>query len=324
MNMTPVSPWIKKQKNWNALFLGMLFLGLGLWSGCASTSYTPLSTLPSDLSPSVELNEVPFYPQEDRQCGPASLAMALEASGLEVNFETLKSQVFTPGRAGTLPPDMVGGARRHGRVAYPIRSLSDLLQEVEAGHPVIVLQQLKGWFKNDWHYAVVVGFDLEKRELLLRSGNRDRLWMSIEKFEETWQAWKRWGLLILSPEDLPATGEAGIYLKAVLGLEQVRKFAQAEQAYARAVERWPDNLTGWMGLGNSRYAQKNLKGAEEAFRAATRATPEAGVAFNNLAHVLAERGRREEALQAARKAVALGGPQQSIFSETLKEIQNSP
>ena len=322
--MTPVFSLIKISINSNALLSVMLCLALGMGSGCASIPHTPSSALPSDLSPSVELKEVPFYPQEDRQCGPASLAMALEASGLEVNFEVLKSQVFTPGRAGTLPPDMVGGARRHGRVAYPIRSLPDLLQEVEAGHPVIVLQQLKGWFKNDWHYAVVVGFDLVKRELLLRSGNRERLRMEFAKFEETWRAWKQWGLVVLVPEDLPVTGEEGPYLKAVLGLEQARKFPQAEKAYARAVKRWPHSLAGWMGLGNSRYAQKNLKGAEEAFRAATRVAPDAGVAFNNLAHVLAERGQREEALQAARKAVALGGPQQSVFSATLKEIQNSP
>jgi tetratricopeptide (TPR) repeat protein len=76
-----------------------------------------------------------------------------------------------------------------------------------------------------------------------------------------------------------------------------------------------------MGLGNSYYALGDLKNSEIAFRRAAEAHPENGAAFNNLAHVLLALARREEALEAARRAVALGGPHQSVFQKTLQEIQ---
>jgi tetratricopeptide (TPR) repeat protein len=76
-----------------------------------------------------------------------------------------------------------------------------------------------------------------------------------------------------------------------------------------------------MGLGNSYYALGDLESSQAAFRMATEAYPREGAAFNNLAHVLLALGRREEALEAARRAVALGGPHQSVFQKTLQEIQ---
>ena len=49
--------------------------------------------------------------------------------------------------------------------------------------------------------------------------------------------------------------------------------------------------------------------------------PLEGVAFNNLAQVLWEQGKKQEALKAARQAVKLGGPYVEQFRETLDEIQ---
>ena len=75
-----------------------------------------------------------------------------------------------------------------------------------------------------------------------------------------------------------------------------------------------------MGLGNSRYAMADLSGAEQAFRRAVRSEPPSPPVFNNLAHVLAEMGRWEEAEAAARHAVALGGPLAHIARATLAEV----
>ncbi len=77
-----------------------------------------------------------------------------------------------------------------------------------------------------------------------------------------------------------------------------------------------------MGLGNSYYAHGDLVKAEAAFRDAIRWHPTAGSAFNNLAHVLWEQNRLQEAQEAARQAVSFGGPQQTLYQKTLKEIQN--
>ena len=289
--------------------------------GCATAPRPDLPSLPTDLPARVELAQVPFYPQQERQCGPASLAMALEWSGVSIDFKTLSGQVFTPGRAGTLPPDMISGARRHDRVAYPINSLPALLREVSAGNPVIVLQKLQSLLSSDWHYAVVIGYDLENEELFLRSGDRNRLVMDFHDFESTWQGWHRWGLVILAPGILPADSQESVFVKAVLGLEQTRHWVSAEASYSAALTRWPKSRSAWIGLGNSRYQQGNLAGAVTAFQSATESAPHSGAAYNNLAHVLAELGRWEEALTAAHQAVDAGGPHVATFRTTLNEIQ---
>ncbi|MGD8668032.1 MAG: tetratricopeptide repeat protein, partial [Desulfobacterales bacterium] len=55
---------------------------------------------------------------------------------------------------------------------------------------------------------------------------------------------------------------------------------------------------------------------------ATDRFPYEGVAFNNLAQVLWEQGKKQEALKAARQAVKLGGPHAEQFRKTLDEIQS--
>ena len=79
--------------------------------------------------------------------------------------------------------------------------------------------------------------------------------------------------------------------------------------------------TAWIGLGNSRYALGNLAGAEQAFRSAVDAAPQSGAAYNNLAHVLMELDRQEEALEVIDQAIRLGGPLAEVFQKTRTEIQ---
>jgi hypothetical protein len=274
-----------------------------------------------DIPRKIELTEVPFYPQGEYQCGPASLTMTLEWSGVAITPEQLKSEVYTPSRQGSLPPDMIGAARRHGRVAYPIHRIEDVLKEVASGHPVIVLQRLRSLFQASWHYAVVIGYDLDQHEIILHSGVEAREVLPLDEFTSTWQPSGYWGLLTLSPQKFPATAREEIYLKAVIGLEQTERWTEVQHAYTQAADRWPHNKTAWMGLGNSRYALKNLAGAEQAFRSAVDVAPQLGAAYNNLAHVLMELGRPDEALTVINQAIRLGGPMAEVFQKTRTEIQ---
>ncbi len=131
-----------------------------------------------------------------------------------------------------------------------------------------------------------------------------------------------WGLLVLSPRDLPATAREKPYLQAVLGLEKPHQWRGAVQGYETALRRWRGSLGALMGLGNSLYALGDLTKAETAFREASRLHPSSGAGFNNLAQVLWEQDRAEEALWAAQRAVALGGPQSAVYRGTLKEIES--
>jgi tetratricopeptide (TPR) repeat protein len=111
------------------------------------------------------------------------------------------------------------------------------------------------------------------------------------------------------------------FVSAVLGLEKAGQWQAAVEGYKTALARWPDSLGARIGLGNSYYALGDKRSAEAAFRQATHQFPTNGSAFNNLAQVLWELGKHQEALEAARKAVKLGGPLVNTYHKTLQQIQ---
>jgi tetratricopeptide (TPR) repeat protein len=196
-----------------------------------------------------------------------------------------------------------------------------VLAEVAAGNAVIVLQNQGLWsFYPYWHYAVVIGYDLEKNQILLHSGARARRPMPLGLFEFLWIDGQRWSMVALAPERLPASAREANFATAAAALEKAGRNAEAQLAYAALLERWPGNLIGLMGLGNTAYALGRTAEAESAFRTATVAHPLAAAAFNNLAQTLADQGKLEAALEAAHRAVSLGGASLPAAQATLEEI----
>jgi tetratricopeptide (TPR) repeat protein len=298
---------------------GGLFVLLLMLSGCASLQSSHLSR--SAFPDAVELAHVPFFPQEEYHCGPAALATTLSWAGTPTTPDALAPQLYVPNRKGTFQFELVASARRQGAVPYVLRpSLSTLLAEVQAGNPVIVLQNLAVSWYPKWHYAVVVGFDLGKDELILRSGRQQRHVIPLRTFERTWRRGEYWALVTMAPNRLPQTAEEASYLQSVAELERLNRHLEASVAYRAALERWPSSLTAWLGLGNNHYAMGHQVEAETAYRTATEKHPQAADAYNNLAHVLGEQGRWVEAEPAARRAIAIGGPRIGTYQKTLDEI----
>jgi tetratricopeptide (TPR) repeat protein len=292
-----------------------------LLGGCATQTAALLEKAPEDLPLSVELDAVPFIPQERYQCGPAALATTLAAAGIAVGAEALVPQVYVPAREGSLQTEMLAAGRRNGAfsVAIPPR-LDALLTEVAAGHPVLVLQNLSlPWFPV-WHYAVVVGYDLEHGEIVLRSGTTRRLTMPLSTFEHTWRRSGNWGIVTLPPGRLPRTADEASTLAAAVAFEQAKGAAAALPVYAAATQRWPRNLALLLGLGNSAYASNDLDGAVAVFDHAVVLHPDSQAALNDLAFALNAVGRRDEARAAAQKALALDGPWQEAVRDTLRLI----
>lgn len=294
---------------------------MGWLVGCAGLSPDHSRRDPQEHFSHILLETVPFYPQESYQCGPAALAMVLSWSGSPSQPDELVPEVYTPSRKGSLQSALVGAARRHGRVAYPISNMDAVRAELKAGNPVIVLQNLGLAWYPVWHYAVAVGYDERQREIILHSGTTPYKRVSVGAFENTWARSGRWGLLVLPSTKLPATAKENTYVETIAGLERARRWDAAVTGYRAALSRWPGSLAALMGLGNSFYALNDLAQAETIFREASRLHPASGPAFNNLAQVLAERGRRDEALEAAHQAVSLGGSLSDVYQETLNDIQ---
>jgi hypothetical protein len=303
--------------------LAPVFAALLCLSGCISLPQSEAlrSAPPRDLPERKELTSVPFHAQYDFLCGPAALAMVFNAAGVQADVESVTPLVYLPGREGSLQAEMLGATRRSGLVAYPLApSLEDLLREVAAGTPVVVLVNFSFKSFPVWHYAVVAGYDLEKSELIVRTAGRARDKWSFSFLEFLWQDGGDWSMLALPPGRLPATAREAEFAAAVAALEQAGRPREARESYRALLVRWPDNLVGLIGLGNTEYALKDLAAAEHAFRRAGEAHPRSAAAFNNLAQVLADSGRLPEAEQAARRAVALGGPLLPQAEKTLDAI----
>ena len=309
---------ISKLQNGFILLLLSIFL---IFSGCSGVLLRNWPQSHEYMPDRYVLNSVLFYPQKAFQCGPSALAMALEWSGVPSNPEALTPEVFTPSRKGSLQSAIIAASRRHGRVAYPVSGPDALLAEISAGHPVIVLQNLGlSWFPT-WHYAVVIGFDLRKGVMVLHSGITPRKQISLKVFEYTWARSDHWGLLVLPPSQLPATATEHEYISAILGLEKTGQWKAAVKGYETALNRWPDSLLAYIGLGNSYYTLGELESAKKTFQEAIRRYPTEGSVYNNLAEVLKKQGKNQEALKAAYKAVELGGPLANEYQKTLEEIQ---
>ena len=290
-----------------------------LAAGCANLAPQTAALnagLPPDLPPRVELTAVPFFPQAEYQCGPAALATALAASGARVTPDELVPQVYLPARKGSLQVEMLAAARRHGRVAYRLAPrLEDLLRELAAGTPVIVLQDLS--LMGGWHYAVAVGYDTARGELILRSGEKQREVLSFAAHELAWRKSDHWAMVALPPERIAATAQPEPWLAAVLAFERLNP---AGTAYGAALARWPDSIPAAVGLANAHHAAGKLKEAEGVLRAAERRDPQSVVVLNNLAQTLSDQGRDDEALAFVERAVAAGGPHAPAVRETRDAI----
>jgi len=292
-----------------------------LLAGCA-TPQTGALSMEQMVANRTEITSVPFFPQEDYQCGPAALAMAMQAAGAPVTPDKLVAEVFLPARHGSLQPEMMAAPRRHGLVTLRLApQLRDVLEEVADGNPVVVLQNLAFDWYPVWHYAVVIGYDLGRGQIVLRSGRERRQELPLTTFERTWARSGYWAMLVQSPHKLPRTVAAAPYLSAVVALEQAGFPGKAHAAYEAALGKWPDNLTALMGLGNTAHELGDPAGSERAFRRAADLHAGSDAALNNLAQALADEGRFAEAQSAVRRALELDGPNKAVAERTLHDIR---
>lgn len=276
---------------------------------------------PPNVPRAVDLTGVPFYPQTQFDCGPASLATIMNAAGASLTVQQLEQEVYLPARQGSLQVEMLVAPRRHGLVGWQLpRQYSALLEEVASGRPVLVLQNLGLWPFDQWHYAVVVGFDYERGELYLRSGTTERLALPFTIFEVTWRRGGYWSMVASPPGSIPVTATEASYRPALLGFGRVAAPAETQTAWKAFLARWPGNAVASIALGNLHYQAHQLKEAETVLRQGHQRNPESVEVLNNLSQVLSELGRNEEALQLIERASRLQGPFQDEVAATRSGI----
>ncbi|MDX1443912.1 MAG: PA2778 family cysteine peptidase [Gammaproteobacteria bacterium] len=287
------------QQGRHGFFLLFALLVLAMLGGCASGPPSYDWPVQSKVEVPTEIEEVPFFPQERYQCGPAALAGVLNWSGVVTTPDELSPYLYIPERQGTLQPELLAQSRRLGRIPYVIPAHPDaLLLELEERHPVLVLQNNGlSWYPK-WHYAVVVGVEMDEdgdEKVVLRSGDMQRYPLDADTFMNTWRRSNYWGVVVLPPTDLPASVGPASVLRAIDDFARVGEFDAVMTALDAAGERWPRHAGVQFALGNHRYAAGDIAGAEDHYRKGIAADPSAAMLRNNLAWLLAEQGEIEEA-----------------------------
>jgi tetratricopeptide (TPR) repeat protein len=237
----------------------------------------------------VELVQVPFFPQDQYQCGPAALATVLSHSGVEVTPQQLVPQVYVPDRQGSLRVEMLAATRTLGRVPYLLPgTLAPILAELRSGKPVLLLQNLGLDQWPIWHYAVLIGFDPAEELFLLRSGITRREELAAVPFLASWDRGGRWAMVAATASEPPLSADVLSWLRALAPFESTGQLDLAEEGYKAAVNRWPNEALAWTALGNVRYLQRDLAAAEAAYQHALALSPGFSVACKNLAQTRSE------------------------------------
>lgn len=250
--------------------------------------------------------------------------MVLTDSGAAADPQALVPRVYLPEREGSLQVELKAAARSYGRIPYETSpSLRALVAEVEAGRPVLVLQNLGFDWLPRWHYAVVVGFDADRGLILLRSGRTKRLRERLASFDRSWRLADRWGLLLLRPGELPAADAPQRYLGSVLDSIPEMTLAEVTAALQAGVQRWALDADLNFALANQLRRNGQISASAERYRECIAIDGEHSGALNNFADLLLEQGCVAAAKVYATRAeasVPADSPLLPLIRSTIREI----
>lgn len=205
----------------------------------AACARVPLSPETLRLPERVELSDVPFFQQSDAQGGASALAALLNHYGVISSPGLLEQRIRQAGSGVSAQAGLEFAARSHDLLVYPVEANFDaLLQQVAAGHPVLVLQnKMLAW--PGAQFAVLVGYDQRERTLVLRSGNTRRGYTSFSSFVSGWEEAGRWAVVLTPADQLPAQPQLSTWLQAAEALRKQGRDDAAQRALRTASKQWP-------------------------------------------------------------------------------------
>ena len=141
------------------------------------------------------IRDVPFFPQEKFQCGPAAMASVLNYRGIRITPEEIAHDIYSESARGTLNIDMVFFAERKGmRATQYSGNLADLKKNINASNPLIVLVDYGFLNYRKDHFMVIVGYDDDN--VIAHSGKHSFMPVPNDEFLKIWKKTKYWTLLV--------------------------------------------------------------------------------------------------------------------------------
>jgi len=262
---------------------------------------------------------IPNVPEQHwgiESCGAGSLSTVLQHYGNTTSMQSWDA-TLPKTHGGVLTIDMLLAARKAGFDAQLVTGTPAIItNELQQGRPVILMLQVvdsPGKHYDFFHYIVADGFDPASGLIRTQFGDGKGRWTSFDRLEKAWSGGSHTAILI-------HPGNTSDALRAAVALEDAGKYADAAAAYRTILAQHPESLLAWTNLGNAETQLGNRAAAEEAFRKALAVDGTSRDALNNLAWLLYQSKRYDEAESLARKAVAQRGPDSYLVLDTLARV----
>ncbi len=277
--------------------------------------WTPISNTPTPSA--TVIPNVPMQKWDILTCGAGSLAAVLQHHGDPTTMEQWQ-ETLPKTRGGVMSIDLVLAARQKGFEASLVTGDPTLIEaELRDGRPVILMLkviQAPGKGYDFFHYIVIDGYDPMRNIFRTQFGDGKARWATMKRLEPAWKPTKHATILIRPADPLVQS------LRAAVRLEEEGKLALAAHAYREILDKNPRSTLAWTNLGNAEMRLGRRSAAEDAFRKALELEPESADALNNLAWLLFEEKRIDEAEPLARKAAITKAPDTWMRLDTLARI----
>lgn len=277
--------------------------------------WTPMSHQASPQA--VVLPNVPMQRWDIKSCGAGSLSAVLQSHG-DAKTMAEWDRDLPKTRGGVMSIDLVHAARSRGFEANLITGSQEILDaELHDGRPVILMLkviQAPGRSYDFFHYIVIDGYDPALKIYRTQFGDGKPRWTTIDRLAPAWEQTRNATIVIRRADPNAAA------LHAAVQLEEEGKYGLAAHAYREILAKDPSSVLAWTNLGNAEMRAGRRAAAEEAFRKAIEVDPDAADALNNLAWLLYEDERVDEAEPIARRAVHAPAPDPWLRLDTLARI----
>jgi predicted double-glycine peptidase len=290
---------------------------------CLLPFFSCITMTPRSKAPSPTASVIPNVPMLKwgiESCGAGSLATVLQHYGDPTTMQRWDASLPKM-RGGVMTVDMLLAARQKGFDAQIVTGTPDLImEELRNGRPVILMLQVvdyPGQHYDFFHYIVADGVDKERGLIRTQWGDRAGRWVSFEKIEQPWNGGGHAAILIHPRDPDAAVRDA---LRIAISLEDEGKYSEAAAKYREILSAHPDSVVAWTDLGNADTQLGKRAEAEEDFRKALALDPNSRDALNNLAWLLYQQKRLDEAESLARRAVAQQGPDSYLVLDTLARV----
>jgi len=170
-------------------------------TGCSVSHYYSERSPDAGYPVSFYIEGVPFFPQEEFQCGPSVLASVLNFWGNRIVPEEISRAIYLSDIQGTLKMDMVSFLRRYTGKGESVvletqGDLEGVKKAIAGGYPVIAFVDLGVWSIRKGHYMLIIGYDDERGGIIAYSGIERDKFISYHRFLKMWERGGYWTVLI--------------------------------------------------------------------------------------------------------------------------------